>query len=139
MIVSRRSSNVKDQLATQKVGNRSGMSVKGRSNNAQRPARRDREANLNWAGRLRHLLAYVPTALKIIMVLAIAVLVLLGYRAAASASFFQIKNVETRGLSRASNESIVATVRRDVSQTGVWRADLAALSQHLEQVPWVRT
>jgi cell division septal protein FtsQ len=130
---------VKDQLATQKVGNRSGIAAKGRSNNVQRPARRDRESNVNWAGRLRHLLEYVPVALKVSMALIIAVLVFMGYRAAASASFFQIKNIETRGVSRASNESIVATVRRDVSQTGVWRADLAALSAHLEQLPWVRT
>ena len=131
---------MKDQLATQKVGNRSGMTAKNRSGNTQqRPARRDRESNVSWADRMRRLLGYVPGALKISLALFIVVLVFMGYRAAASASFFQIKNVETRGVSRASNESIVATVRRDVSQTGVWRADLNALSAHLEQLPWVRT
>jgi len=67
------------------------------------------------------------------------VLVFLGYRAAASASFFQIKKIETRGVTRASNESIMSTVRRDVAATGVWRADLAALGSHLEKLPWVRT
>src|SRR5215470_14733403 len=139
MIVARRSSNVKDQLATQKVGNRSGIAVKSRSSNVQRPARRDRDSKLNWTGRLRYLLGYVPVALKITMALVIAILVFMGYRAAASASFFQVKNVETRGVSRSSNESIIATVRHDVGQTGVWRADLTALSQHLEQLPWVRT
>jgi len=30
-------------------------------------------------------------------------------------------------------------VRRDVNETGVWRADLPALSNHLEHLPWVRT
>ena len=131
---------MKDQLPTQKVGNRSGIAAKGRSSNAQqRPARRDRESNVGWGDRLRHLLGYVPVALKISLTLLIAVLVFMGYRAAASASFFQVKNVETRGVARSSNESIVATVRRDVSQTGVWRADLTALSTRLEQLPWVRT
>jgi len=131
---------MKDQLPTQKVGNRSGIAAKGRSSNAQqRPARRDRESNVGWSDRLRHLLGYVPVALKISLTLLIGVLVFMGYRAAASASFFQVKNVETRGVARSSNESIVATVRRDVSQTGVWRADLTALSTHLEQLPWVRT
>jgi len=139
MIVAPRSSNVKDQLAAQKVGNRSGIAVKSRSSSAQRPARRDRESNVSWATRVQRLLGYVPVALKISMALIIAVLVFMGYRAAASASFFQIKNIETRGVSRASNESIVATVRRDVSQPGVWRADLTTLSAHLEQLPWVRT
>jgi cell division septal protein FtsQ len=128
---------VKDQLTTQKVGNRSGIAVKSRSGNVQRPARR--ESNVTRADRLRRLLGYVPVALKVSLAVFIAVLVFMGYRAAASASFFQIKTVETRGVSRASNESIVATVRRDISQTGVWRADLTALSAHLEQLPWVRT
>jgi cell division septal protein FtsQ len=77
--------------------------------------------------------------LKVGLVVVIAVLVFLGYRAAASASFFQIKKIETRGITRASNESIMTTVRRDVAATGVWRADLAALGSHLEQLPWVRT
>ena len=131
---------MKDQLPTQKVGNRSGIAGKARASNAQqRLARRDRESNVSRGGRARHLLGYVPAALKIGLTLLIAGLVFMAYRAAASASFFQVKNVETRGVSRSSNESIIATVRRDVSQTGVWRADLTALSAHLEQLPWVRT
>jgi cell division protein FtsQ len=77
--------------------------------------------------------------LKVSLVVVIVVLVFLGYRAAASASFFQIKKIETRGVTRASNESIMSTVRRDVAATGVWRADLAALGSHLEKLPWVRT
>jgi cell division septal protein FtsQ len=94
---------------------------------------------MSISARLRSLLGYVPGALKVGLVVVIAVLVFLGYRAAASASFFQIKKIETRGITRASNESIMTTVRRDVAATGVWRADLAALGSHLEQLPWVRT
>jgi cell division septal protein FtsQ len=135
-----RNSNLREQVVTQKVGNRSGIAGKGRSASAaQRPARRERETSVSITGRMRQLSGYVPVALKIALILGIATLVFLGYRAAASASFFQIRNVETRGISRASNDSIVATVRRDVNQTGVWRADLSALSSHLEQLPWVRT
>jgi cell division protein FtsQ len=36
-------------------------------------------------------------------------------------------------------EDIKGVVRRDVSATGVWRADLQDLSHHLEKLPWVRT
>jgi len=124
---------------TQKVGNRSGMLSKSRTANGQKPVRRDRESGLSVTARMRSLLNYVPAALKIGLALVIAVLVFLGYRAAASASFFQVRNIETRGIARASNESIVATIKRDVGQTGVWRADLTTLSAHLEQLPWVRT
>jgi cell division protein FtsQ len=42
-------------------------------------------------------------------------------------------------VSRASADEIKNTVRRDVSETGVWQADLPALSKHLERLPWVRT
>jgi len=84
-------------------------------------------------------LSYVPTALRIGL---IAIVVLLGvvvYRAAAAASFFQIKKVETKGATRASADDIQALVRREVAATGVWRADLQELRQHLEHLPWVRT
>ena len=30
-------------------------------------------------------------------------------------------------------------MRREVSETGVWRADLPELSKHLERLPWVRS
>jgi cell division protein FtsQ len=131
---------VRDQIAAQRVGNRSGIGSKSRSASAgQRPVRRDRDAARSFAARLRNLLGYVPVALKFGLVVAVGVLVFLGYRAAASASFFQIRNIETRGVSRASQESIKAIVRRDAGQSGVWRADLSELSSHLEQLPWVRT
>jgi cell division septal protein FtsQ len=131
---------LREQVITQKVGNRSGISGKGRSGGVdQRPARREREAKETAGVRLKALLAYVPIALKVVLIVIIGVLVFLGYRAAASASFFQIRNVETRGAIRASDQAIQATVRHDVSETGVWRADLQALSAHLQRLPWVRT
>lgn len=131
---------MREQVVAQKVGNRSGIGGvgKGRASTSQRPSRRDREAGLSVAARLRGLLSYVPTALKIGLFVVMAVLAFLGYRAAASASFFQVRTVEIRGVSRASSESIQSTVRKDISETGVWRADLSALSAHLEELPWVR-
>jgi len=111
---------------------------KGRASGAQRPARREREQSEPLPVRLRKLLGYVPIALKCVLAILLGTLVFLGYRAAASASFFQIKNIETRGTSRASVEMIQNTVRHDVAATGVWRANLEDLSAHLESLPWVR-
>lgn len=131
---------MREQVINQKVGNRSGIGSKGRSaNTSQRPVRRDRESGLTISARVRNLLGYVPIALKVSLVIVIAILGFLGYRAAAAASFFQVRTVETRGVSRASNDTIRETVRRDVAQTGVWRADLEAISTHLEALPWVRS
>lgn len=127
---------MRDPVVAQKVGNRSGMG-KGRSSGNQRPARR--ASGEGFGARLKSLLAYVPLALRIGVFAVICLIAFVGYRAAASASFFQIKTVETKGASRASVGDIQAVVRRDVSQTGVWKADLEQLSEHIERLPWVRT
>lgn len=73
------------------------------------------------------------------MIATICLIAFVAYRAAASASFFEIRTVETKGTSRASINDIQSVVRRDVAQAGVWRADLDQLSKHLEGLPWVRT
>lgn len=127
---------MREQIVAQKVGNRSGIG-KGRSGVSQRPAKRG--SNEPMSARIKSLLGYVPLALRIGVIAIIALIAFVGYRAAASASFFQIRNVETRGASRASVDDIKTVVRRDVSETGVWRADLEQLSKHLEKLPWVRT
>jgi cell division protein FtsQ len=127
---------MREQIVAQKVGNRSGIG-KSRSGAGQRPVKR--AGNESIGARFKSLLGYVPLALRISVFAIIGLIAFVGYRAAASASFFQVRTVETRGLSRASADEIKNTVRRDVSETGVWRADLPALSKHLERLPWVRT
>lgn len=128
---------MRDAVAVQKVGNRSGMG-KGRSATAnQRPARR--ASGETFGARLKSMLGYVPLALRIGLFAIIALIGFAGYRAAASASFFQIRTVETKGASRASVGDIRIVVRREVAQTGVWKADLQQLSKHIEELPWVRT
>ena len=127
---------MRDPIVAQKVGNRSGMS-KGKSAANQRPVRR--VSGETFGARVKSLLAYVPLALRIGVFAIICLIAFVGYRAAASASFFQIKSVETKGAARASVADIHTVVRRDVSQTGVWKADLAKLSEHIEQLPWVRS
>src|SRR5678815_4853390 len=127
---------MRETIVAQKVGNRSGIG-RSKSSAGQRPAKRG--ANENITSRLRSLLTYVPLALRIGVIAIIALIAFVGYRAAASASFFQVKTIETRGASRASVDDIKNLVRRDVSETGVWQADLQELSNHLERLPWVRT
>lgn len=127
---------MRDQVIPQKVGNRTGIG-KSRSGVGQRPAKRSSSESI--VARLRSLLGYVPTALRIAAIAIVCLLVLVVYRAAASASFFQIKKVETKGAARASVDDIQASVRHDVAATGVWRADLQEISKHIERLPWVRS
>lgn len=127
---------MREPIVAQKVGNRSGIN-KGRAGVGQRPARRAPAESVG--ARLKSLLTYVPLALRIGVIAIILLIGFVGYRAAASASFFQIRRIETKGTARASIEEIQSVVRRDVSETGVWQADLPELSKHLERLPWVRT
>jgi cell division septal protein FtsQ len=130
---------VREQAVVQKVGNRSGISGGRRSGSPQRPARRERGQSTTVAERLRALLGYVPLVLKVIVAIVIGVTLFVGYRAAASASFFQVRSVEVKGTSRTSSEEVEALVRREISKTGVWNADLKQLSTQLTHLPWIRS
>jgi cell division protein FtsQ len=132
---------VREQAIPHKVGGRAGLNSKGRAGTlGQRPARRGRsDSDGTLIERLRALAAYLPLFGKVVLAIAAAGLIFAGYRAAASASFFQVRTVEVRGTARASSEQVQKVVRREVGAHGVWRADLTALSARLEHLPWVRT
>jgi cell division protein FtsQ len=86
----------------------------------------------------RALFGYVPFALKGILTILTIIMLIVGYRAAASASMFQVRGVDVTGASRTSAEEIEGLTRRAVARTGVWRADLSALSIELGRLPGVR-
>jgi cell division protein FtsQ len=130
---------MREQVITQKVGNRSGMAGQRRSGAVtQKPAPRENGGE-PFSARLRALLGYVPAFLKLALAIVIGVLVFAGYRAAASASFFQLRTVEVQGTSRLQPADIQALVRQSVDKTGVWKADLNGIKQRIERLPWVRT
>ena len=130
---------MREQVIAQKVGNRSGLGNHGRSSAAhQRPTRRESGCEV-LIGRLRALLGYVPTFLKLVLAIAVGILIFAGYRAAASASFFQVRKVEVQGTSRVSAAEVQAVVRKEVEKTGVWKADLKGMNARLEKLPWIRT
>jgi cell division protein FtsQ len=105
---------------------------------AQRPTRRDGRPVESNRFSPRALLGYLPTALKAGLILLMMIGLVIGYRAASSAALFQVRSVEVVGASRTSAEEIEGLVRRAVSRTGVWRADLSALSNELSRLPGVR-
>jgi cell division protein FtsQ len=89
--------------------------------------------------RLKSIARYFPLAAKIVLAIATGVLMFAGYRAAVSASFFQVRSVDLRGAARASTDQIQTAVRREAGQNGVWQADLPAIVKQVERLPWVRT
>lgn len=106
----------------------------------QRPAKRERNASgqSRSQGGWRRLFAYVPLVGKVLLAVGAGVLIFAGYRAAASAAFFQVRSVDVSGTSRVSMDEVKTITRRAAQATGVWRADLSALSRELERLPWVR-
>lgn len=104
----------------------------------QRPTRRDGRSVEARSFSIGALFAYVPTALKVVFVVLSLIALGVGYRVASSASMFQVRSVDITGTSRTSAEEIEGLVRRAVSKTGVWRADLSALSIELGRLPGVR-
>jgi len=130
---------VREQVVAHKVGNRSGLGNHRRSSAAtQRPARRE-SGGQALAARLRALLGYVPAVLKLALAIVVGILIFAGYRAAASASFFQVRKVEVQGTSRVSADDVQSVVRKEVEKTGVWKADLEGINARLEKLPWIRT
>jgi cell division septal protein FtsQ len=106
----------------------------------QRPARRDGTAG----GKARTfsprvLFGYVPSALKFVLVILALVTLFVGYRVAASASLFQVRRVDVTGTSRISPAEIEVLTRRAAAKTGVWRADLSAISSELQRLPGIRS
>ena len=130
---------MREQVIAHKVGNRSGIGKHRRASEAtQRPSRRE-SGGQPMVARLRALLGYVPAFLKIVAAVVIGIVIFASYRAAASASFFQVRRVEVQGTTRVSADEIQSIVRREVEKTGVWNADLKTLNARLEKLPWVRT
>ena len=130
---------MREQVIGHKVGNRSGVGSQRRSGAvAQRPARRESNGEA-LVSRLRSILGYLPAFFRVVLAIVVGILIFAGYRAAASASFFQVRKIEVQGASRVSANDIQALVRKDVERTGVWKADLKGMNARLEHLPWIRT
>lgn len=130
---------MREQVISHKVGNRTGISGQKRSGSVmQKPARRESNGEA-VASKLRSLLGYMPTVLKLALAIVLGVVFFAGYRAAASASLFQVQRVEVQGTSRVSAQEVKGIVQREAEQTGVWNADLRGISNRLERLAWVRS
>jgi cell division septal protein FtsQ len=130
---------VREQVVVHKVGNRSGIAGQRRSSAvAQRPKRRE-SGGEGVGSRLRSLFSYFPSVLKVVLAAVIGVVGFASYRAAASATFFQVRSVEVQGTSRVAKDEVQALVRQLAEKTGVWNADLTSMTARIERLPWVRT
>ena len=125
---------MKEQVIASRGSRRSAAQTKGF---VQRPARRE---GVTTSRRFspRVLFGYLPAALKVVLAVLVLLTLIVGYRVAASAALFQVRTIDVTGTTRTSAEEIEGLTRRAVARTGVWRADLAAISRELSRLPGVR-
>jgi cell division septal protein FtsQ len=62
-----------------------------------------------------------------------------GYHSATASSFFNLRNVDVRGVERTSKDDIAKLVTASVEKQGVWNADVADLKAKIEKFPFVKS
>lgn len=138
------SERLKENMREQVIASRGSRASRGAAAQprgfVQRPARRGGTTGGRRPRSFapRTLFGYVTTALKFILAILAVITLIVGYRVAASASLFQVRSIDVTGTSRTSAEEIEGLTRRAVARTGVWRADLSAISAELGRLPGVR-
>jgi len=80
----------------------------------------------------------VPLVFIIGITFCLGFLLFMGYRTATASAFFDVKNVQVRGLNRASRAEIENIVSRQAAKTGVWNADLAEIKRDVEKLNFVK-
>lgn len=81
----------------------------------------------------------IPLVFIVGIVFCLGFLMFMGYRTVTASSFFDVKNVEVRGLQRASKEEIEKIVSRQSEKAGVWNADLKQIKDDVEKLRFVKT
>jgi cell division protein FtsQ len=81
----------------------------------------------------------VPIVIGVCLFAGIAFFGTMGYRTAASSAFFAVRDVDVRGIDRSSGDDIRKMVLASTEKTGVWQADLPAIREKIEKLPFVKT
>lgn len=81
----------------------------------------------------------VPLVFIVAILGCLGFLLFKGYQTVTASSFFDMKKVEVRGISRVSREDIERIVRLQTEQEGVWNAKLEEIKADIEKLSFVRT
>lgn len=81
----------------------------------------------------------VPAAILLLLIAGIVFVSLSGYQTATASSFFDLKNVDVRGIDRTPKDDIVRVVNAAVEKMGVWNADLSDIKLKVEKFPFIKS
>lgn len=80
----------------------------------------------------------VPLFISLCLLGGIGFIAAMGYRTATASDFFGVRTVDIRGTDRASVDDIRRIVTANTEKTGVWNADLPAIREKIEKLPFVK-
>ena len=63
----------------------------------------------------------------------------MGYRTVTASEFFNVKQIDVRGVSRASKSDVEKIVSGETEKAGVWNADLNAIKEKVERLAYVKS
>ncbi len=81
----------------------------------------------------------VPLVFILAILSGLGFLLVMGYRTVTASSFFGVKNIDIRGVSRASKDEIERIVRQQAEKNGVWNAELEQIKAEVEKLNFVKT
>lgn len=81
----------------------------------------------------------VPLFLILCILTCLGFLSLMGYRTVTASSFFDMKKIEVRGISRVSREEVERVVRAEMAKSSVWNANLDEIRSEIEKRPFVKS
>jgi cell division septal protein FtsQ len=115
-----------------------GVSDNLKTTNVQRPSRRRGGTETNGGSRFTELLAYLPLIGKLSVVALCCALAFALYNIAVTASIFQLRKIDIKGVNHSSAEDIRAILKR-ASRSGVWQTDLLRVRNEIERQGWIKS
>ena len=106
-----------------------------RSNTAKR--RKTTNVRRGGAGSLGNL--FVPLVFIVAILFCVGFLSFMGYRTVTASSFFDVKTVDVRGITRIQKDDVAKIVNRTTEKSGVWNADLAQIKADVEKLTLVKS
>ena len=99
--------------------------------------RRNSSAKRRNGGKIIQII--IPALFIGAILVALGFMVSIGYRTVTASSFFDVKEIDIRGVYRASESDIENIVKRNSSNTGAWNADLPLIKNEIEKLTFVKS
>ena len=82
---------------------------------------------------------FVPLFFMAGILFCLGFLLFMGYRTVTASAFFDVKQIELRGINRVSREEVERIVRIETEKSGVWNADLKEIKTDIEKLTAVKS